>query len=125
MAQKTHHYSNGEITVIWKPEVCIHSAICFKGLPAVFDPRRKPWIVTSHGKSNYATDYRPGKKMPEQSIEYCRRSISWGKVDRRFLYFFCRFISILLQPLQNFITIIALYNYFTIFYRATCSAKRF
>lgn len=44
MSQKTHHYSNGDITVIWKPDTCIHSGICFKGLPGVFDPRRKPWI---------------------------------------------------------------------------------
>lgn len=47
MPQKTHHYSNGEITVVWKPDVCIHSGICFKGLSAVFDPRRKPWIDLS------------------------------------------------------------------------------
>lgn len=44
MPQKIHHYSNAEIIVVWKPDVCIHSAICFKGLPKVFDPRRKPWI---------------------------------------------------------------------------------
>jgi uncharacterized Fe-S cluster protein YjdI len=37
-------YSNGEITVIWKPNVCIHSTNCWKGLLPVFDPRRKPWI---------------------------------------------------------------------------------
>lgn len=44
MPIKTHKYTNGEITVIWKPEACIHSGICFKGLAPVFDPRRKPWI---------------------------------------------------------------------------------
>lgn len=38
-------YTNGEITVIWQPSLCVHSAICFHGLPAVFDPRRRPWVV--------------------------------------------------------------------------------
>ena len=44
MPLTTHKYSNGEVTVIWQPGLCIHSGICFKGLPEVFDPRRKPWI---------------------------------------------------------------------------------
>ncbi|MES2776292.1 MAG: (4Fe-4S)-binding protein [Bacteroidota bacterium] len=44
MPQKTFHYTNGDITIAWKPEICIHSTICFKGLSEVFDPRRKPWI---------------------------------------------------------------------------------
>lgn len=41
------HYSNGEVTVVWKPGTCIHSTICWKaatGLPAVFNPKEKPWI---------------------------------------------------------------------------------
>ena len=37
-------YSNGEITVVWKPDVCVHSGICARGLRAVFDPKRKPGI---------------------------------------------------------------------------------
>ena len=37
-------YSNGEVTVVWKPALCIHSTNCFAGLPAVFDPRRRPWV---------------------------------------------------------------------------------
>lgn len=38
-------YSKGDVTVIWQPDLCSHSAICFHGLPQVFDPRRRPWIV--------------------------------------------------------------------------------
>ena len=37
-------YTNGEITVIWKPDLCIHSTNCWRGLNAVFDPKKRPWI---------------------------------------------------------------------------------
>ncbi len=37
-------YSNQDVTVVWKPDICIHSEICARGLPKVFDPKRKPWI---------------------------------------------------------------------------------
>lgn len=40
-------YTNGEVTVVWQPALCIHSTVCWKqatGLPDVFNPREKPWI---------------------------------------------------------------------------------
>jgi uncharacterized Fe-S cluster protein YjdI len=43
----THHYRNKDITVVWKPELCIHSGICARGLSAVFSPSRKPWVDLS------------------------------------------------------------------------------
>jgi len=42
--QKTFKYTNGEVTIVWKPDSCIHSTLCWKGLREVFDPTRRPWI---------------------------------------------------------------------------------
>jgi len=44
-------YSNGEITIFWRPELCIHSANCLIGLPEVFSSRKKPWI-NIHGSDS-------------------------------------------------------------------------
>jgi uncharacterized Fe-S cluster protein YjdI len=41
------NYTNGEVTVVWKPSLCIHSAKCWRGensLPEVFNPAERPWI---------------------------------------------------------------------------------
>jgi uncharacterized Fe-S cluster protein YjdI len=42
--ETTLKYSNSEITVIWKPHLCVHSKICWKGLGDVFKPLERPWI---------------------------------------------------------------------------------
>ncbi len=47
MSDITKKYTNGEVTIVWKPATCIHSTICWKqatGLPEVFNPRERPWI---------------------------------------------------------------------------------
>ena len=38
------NYTNGEITVVWKPDVCKHSGRCVTGLPGVFNVNKHPWI---------------------------------------------------------------------------------
>ena len=45
MKEITKTYSQDDLVVKWEPSKCIHSAICFHGLPSVFDPRRKPWVI--------------------------------------------------------------------------------
>jgi uncharacterized Fe-S cluster protein YjdI len=37
-------YTNGEVTILWRAELCTHSGNCVRGLPGVFDPARRPWI---------------------------------------------------------------------------------
>jgi uncharacterized Fe-S cluster protein YjdI len=44
MPISTHKYSNGEVTVVWKPDTCIHSRICWTELREVFDPTKRPWV---------------------------------------------------------------------------------
>ncbi len=45
------NYTNGEITVNWQPEKCIHSTKCWKSLPRVFNPRAKPWVNMAGGST--------------------------------------------------------------------------
>ena len=67
MAQKIFKYSNGEVTIVWQPELCIHSGSCVRGLPEVFKPKEKPWI-TPEGSTTEKI-IAASKKMPEWSVE--------------------------------------------------------
>ncbi|MDZ4713834.1 MAG: (4Fe-4S)-binding protein [Cytophagales bacterium] len=68
MKDITKKYSNGEVTVVWKPTLCIHSENCFHGLPEVFNPNQKPWITPDKS----TTDKIIGqiKKCPSGALSY-------------------------------------------------------
>ncbi|MBV8957039.1 MAG: (4Fe-4S)-binding protein [Solirubrobacterales bacterium] len=38
------HYRGRRIEVTFDPARCLHAAECLRGLPAVFDVKRRPWI---------------------------------------------------------------------------------
>lgn len=52
----TKEYSNGETTILWKPEKCIHSGICVKTLPNVYHPKERPWITPENATSREIID---------------------------------------------------------------------
>lgn len=68
MPVKTLKYSNGEVTVVWKPEVCIHSAICFKGLREVFDPQKRPWVNINGAATDKIVEQV--RKCPSGALSY-------------------------------------------------------
>lgn len=41
---KIIEYKNDNITIVWKPSLCIHSGNCVSALPKVYKPLKKPWI---------------------------------------------------------------------------------
>ena len=49
-------YTNGDITVVWQPDLCIHSGVCFRSLPNVFRPRERPWIQMENADSSAIAD---------------------------------------------------------------------
>ena len=44
-------YSKDDVTVVWQPKKCIHSANCWRGLPKAFNPKEKPWITLDNVSS--------------------------------------------------------------------------
>ncbi len=71
MKDITKKYSNGEVTIVWQPNSCIHSTICWKqatGLPEVFNPAIRPWIKPEAATTTQIIDQV--KKCPSGALSY-------------------------------------------------------
>lgn len=65
-------YTNDDITVIWKPDACIHSTLCWKGLVQVFNPRKKPWVDIQGADSDAII--AQVEKCPSGALSWFRNS---------------------------------------------------
>lgn len=61
-------YSNGEITVMWQPARCNHNGNCWRSLPEVFEPKKRPW-VNIYG-SHSATVARVVDECPTKALTW-------------------------------------------------------
>ncbi|MCI5083906.1 MAG: (4Fe-4S)-binding protein [Saprospiraceae bacterium] len=61
-------YKTDEITVVWKPNVCIHSEKCWRGLPEVFNPKGRPWINVNDTAATKIADQV--EKCPSGALSY-------------------------------------------------------
>jgi uncharacterized Fe-S cluster protein YjdI len=44
MEKRLQVYETPAVTVTFDPEICQHTGLCLRGLPAVFDVTRKRWV---------------------------------------------------------------------------------
>jgi len=65
-------FSNGEITIFWKPELCIHSANCLISLPSVFNTKKRLWI-NIHG-TNSLDIMKVVDRCPSRALTYLKSS---------------------------------------------------
>jgi uncharacterized Fe-S cluster protein YjdI len=68
-------YSNGEITIVWQNGLCQHAGVCVKTLPAVYNPKEKPWIKIENATT--AELIAQVKRCPTGALSY----IDESKVD--------------------------------------------
>jgi uncharacterized Fe-S cluster protein YjdI len=72
MSKFDKKYSNGEITISWKPDLCIHSGNCVRGLPSVFKPGQQPWITMEGAQTSDIINTI--KKCPSGALSFSSES---------------------------------------------------
>jgi uncharacterized Fe-S cluster protein YjdI len=72
MAKRRQTYEAPEITVTFDPDVCIHSGICVRGLPDVFDIKRKRWIRPELAAPDIVG--QQVERCPSGALQYVRKA---------------------------------------------------
>lgn len=68
MKERTILYKGNDVTVIWKPHLCIHSGICWRSLSKVFDPGKKKWIMPDAAPADKVREVV--EKCPSGALSY-------------------------------------------------------
>ena len=68
MEEKIKEYRSKDLDVIWKPNLCIHSEKCYKGLSSVFDPNARPWVNVEGAEDSVIKDQID--KCPSGALSY-------------------------------------------------------
>lgn len=70
----TKDYRNDTIVVHWDAARCIHTGICTRKLPAVFDIAKRPWITVDAATADAIAD--AVVTCPTSALRYERRRLA-------------------------------------------------
>lgn len=65
-------YDGDGFAVTFDPNICTHSGVCVRGLPAVFDVRRRKWVEPS-AASAAEIEAQIGR-CPSGALQFIRRT---------------------------------------------------
>lgn len=65
-------YTNGEATIVWQSEKCIHSGNCVRNNPDVFKPKEKPWITPENSTTERIISTI--EKCPSGALSYFKNN---------------------------------------------------
>ena len=71
MSDNARHYADDTIDISYDARRCIHAAECVRGLPAVFDTARRPWILPSGASADAIAAVIA--KCPSGALHFARR----------------------------------------------------
>jgi CDGSH-type Zn-finger protein/uncharacterized Fe-S cluster protein YjdI len=74
-------YSDERITVHWDSARCIHTGICLRWLPEVFDTRRRPWVDIDAADADRIAEVV--ERCPTGALRYERNDGSPGEEPSR------------------------------------------
>ena len=78
MPRKLQSYESDAIEVTFEPARCIHSAVCLRSLPDVFDVAQRRWIMPEKGTAEAIVD--AVEHCPSGALRYHRRD---GETDEQ------------------------------------------
>jgi uncharacterized Fe-S cluster protein YjdI len=61
-------YYGNDITVRFDLTRCIHAAVCVRTIPAVFDTKRKPWVLPDAGAADQIAEVI--RRCPSGALHY-------------------------------------------------------
>jgi uncharacterized Fe-S cluster protein YjdI len=72
MTKRRQTYEAPEIVVTFDPDVCSHSGVCVRGLPAVFDIKRQRWIRPELQNADEVA--AQVERCPSGALQYVRKA---------------------------------------------------